>query len=92
MGWFWATPSSVDDHHGRSDGEHGECQFLPSREWSQIQTDLCIGLTDELDEESKQSVERQQRPEHSAPVEVLFVNPPQDEEQQETFEKRFVEL
>src|SRR5215470_14246999 len=92
MGQFYGTPSHVDNHHRRAKAEHRESQFLTSGEWSDIETDLHIRLTYKLDQEPEQPVKRQKRPKDGAPIKILFVDPSQNEKQDQPFEKGFIDL
>src|SRR3989442_12752265 len=92
MRWFGATLSSVDNHTRRSDKQHRESEFLSSREGREIQADLRIGLAHKLDQKSEQSIKGQQRPKDGSAIEILFVNPFQDEKQEQAFQQRLVKL
>src|SRR5438552_6474643 len=92
MQWLWRNPASVDNHHHRSDQEYRKSQLLPTRERSKIETDLRIRFAHEFNQEPEQSIERHQRPKDRASIEILFVNPSQDDEQYKAFEQRFVDL
>jgi mevalonate pyrophosphate decarboxylase len=67
--------SSEDNHHREADYQHRQSEQLASRERSQIEADMCVGLSNELHQKSKHSIESNQSPRYRSWVEVLPEQP-----------------